>query len=278
MQNFLKSRYDLDDPDLVSVIDDLPLWSAPFGLKLLDTIKLRPGMTVLDIGSGIGFPIIELSQRLDRSSHVYGIDPWEEGLRRINRKTRMWDIRNVNIVRGKAEDLPFNDQSFGLIVSNNGINNVQEERQVFKELTRVSKKQAQLVVTVNLPDTMSSFYQAYEQTLRRHGKLEEIDRLKEHIFSKRKPLSHTEDLIERAGFKIRHVFKDSFDFRFADGSTMLRHFFIKLAFLTSWKSILQEPDVEPIFGDLEVELNRLAREKGELRLGIPWVCIDSQRV
>ena len=36
MDNYLKTNYDLNDVELVSVIDELPLWSAPFGLRLLD--------------------------------------------------------------------------------------------------------------------------------------------------------------------------------------------------------------------------------------------------
>lgn len=188
MQDFLTTHYDLDHPDLVSVIDDLPIWSAPFGLKLLDTIRLKPEMTVLDIGSGLGFPIIELSQRVDHRCLVCGIDPWDEGLRRINRKKQVWDIRNVVMFKGKAEHLPSGDKCIDLIVSNNGINNVQDEGQVFKELKRVARQRAQLVLTVNLPDTMKTFYQTYEQVLKQNEKRDEIDRLKEHIFSKRKPL------------------------------------------------------------------------------------------
>jgi arsenite methyltransferase len=34
--------------------DELPLWSAPFGLAILDTIRLKQGMNILDIDSGSG--------------------------------------------------------------------------------------------------------------------------------------------------------------------------------------------------------------------------------
>jgi len=73
MQAYLTHTFDSDDFDLVSVIDELPLWSAPFGLKLLDTIKLKSGINVLDIGSGLGFPLLEIAQRLGTTSTVYGI-------------------------------------------------------------------------------------------------------------------------------------------------------------------------------------------------------------
>lgn len=44
--------FDITDRELVAVFDELPLWSAPFGLLFLDTVKLRAGITVLDVGCG----------------------------------------------------------------------------------------------------------------------------------------------------------------------------------------------------------------------------------
>ena len=41
--------------------DDLPLWSAPFGLTLLDTVRMKKHINVLDLGSGSGFPMLELA-------------------------------------------------------------------------------------------------------------------------------------------------------------------------------------------------------------------------
>ncbi len=75
----IESRYDVHDPDVVSAIDDAPLWSAPFGMKLLEVVKLRKQIRALNIGSGMGFPIIELSQRLGETCRVYGIDPCRGG-------------------------------------------------------------------------------------------------------------------------------------------------------------------------------------------------------
>ena len=53
--------------------DELPFWSAPFGLVLLDTVRLRKTIRVLDIGCGGGFPMLELAGRLDTGSHVFGL-------------------------------------------------------------------------------------------------------------------------------------------------------------------------------------------------------------
>jgi len=277
-QEYLKTKYDLTNPDIISVIDDLPLWSAPFGLKLLDTVIYRQNLKALDVGSGVGFPIIELSQRLGETCTVYGIDPWQEAVNRIKLKIKMWEINNIEMIVGKAESLNFDNNYFDLIVSNNGTNNVENEEMVFDEIARVGKKGAQLVLTVNLPETMKEFYQVFEKVLAEENKTIEIEKLKDHIFSKRKSLSHTENLVEKVGFEIKTAFEDSFKLRFTNGSAMLNHFLIKLAFLEPWKTILNEKDVSSIFAQIENELNKLAQQTGEISLTIPWVCIDSRKV
>ena len=42
MKEYLNHSFSIEDFNLVSIIDELPLWSAPFGLDLLDTVKLKP--------------------------------------------------------------------------------------------------------------------------------------------------------------------------------------------------------------------------------------------
>ena len=274
MQNYLQSEYDLTDPDIASVLDDLPLWSAPFGLKLLNVVKLRPKINVLDIGSGTGFPLIELAQRLGPSCQVYGIDPWKEAVDRIKLKIKTWNITNVHIIEGKAEALEFPDRFFDLIVSNNGTNNVESEEKTFAEMARVAKPGAQLVITLNLKETMIEFYEVFEKILAEEKKTSEIERLKEHIFTKRKPIAYTQNIIEQVGFQIKNVYQDAFNLRFIDGSTMLNHSLIKLGFMPPWKNIVSEKDLSSIFKSIEKELNNQSKRKGELSLSIPWVCLD----
>ncbi len=274
---WLKTKYDLGNPELISVIDDLPLWSAPFGMKLLEKVILKRNIKVLDIGSGMGFPIVELSQRLGDSCEVYGIDPWKVAVERTNQKIKIWGVTNLNIIEGFAEELPFANEYFDLIISNNGVNNVQDENKTFDEIKRVSKKGAQLVITVNLPETMIEFYNVYEKVLKSKNKLEELNSLKKHILSKRKPVKHTIKLVEEADFEISEIYEDKFQFKYLDGTAMLHHFVIKLAFLNSWLEILKDRDKEQIFEELEAELNLIAEKLGELVLTVPWICIDAKK-
>lgn len=278
MHEWLKSNYDITNHDLISVIDDLPLWSAPFGLKLLETVKLRQNIKVLDIGSGTGFPIVELSQRLGNTCEVYGIDPWPAAVERSNLKIKTWDLDNLKMIEGHAESLSFKDNYFDLIVSNNGINNVEDDNLVMKELSRTAKKGAQFVLTINLPDTMLEFYNIFKKVLKDYNKGKEIEKLEKHIFAKRKPMDYTKELLKSNNFKINQIYEDTFYLRYTDGTAMLNHYTIKLSFIECWKSILQQQDINPIFALIEKKLNDLARAKGSLCLSIPWVCIDCEKI
>jgi len=66
--------------------DELPLWSAPFGLMILDRVPLKAGHTYLDVGAGTGFLTVELAQRSGPDARVIAVDPWSAAVKRLRRK------------------------------------------------------------------------------------------------------------------------------------------------------------------------------------------------
>jgi len=276
-KNYLKEKFSLDESNIVSVIDEVPLWPAPFGLKFLETIRLKKKMNVLDIGFGLGFPIIEIAMRLGDSSKVYGIDPWEAAIERAKFKIEICNVRNVEINKGVAEELPYEDNFFDLIVSNNGINNVEDINKTFSECYRVTKKDAQFLFTMNLEATMLEFYNVYEEVLKNIAMFEEIEKMKQQIYGKRKPLHEIEAMVIKSGFQINQIIHDNFYLRYADGTAMLNHFLIKMEFLEGWIKILPEGKVETIFDQIETMLNEIANKYDELKLSVPFVTIDCKR-
>ena len=106
MTDYLDHRMNADSPDLISIIDELPLWSAPFGQRLLETIRLQPNLKVLDVGCGLGFPLIEIAERLGPSSQIYGIDPWAAAAERVRLKLATHGIDNVEPVSYTHLTLP----------------------------------------------------------------------------------------------------------------------------------------------------------------------------
>lgn len=77
MIEYLSYKFD-DNQEFIDCFDELPLWSAPFGLLLLKHLELKPNLTVIDLGSGSGFPLIELAERLGKSCKLFGLDPLDK--------------------------------------------------------------------------------------------------------------------------------------------------------------------------------------------------------
>ncbi|MDD4554694.1 MAG: methyltransferase domain-containing protein [Bacteroidales bacterium] len=257
--------------------DELPLWSAPFGLMILETMPVRSGMKVLDIGSGNGFPMLEIAERLGDTSEVYGLDPAEDAVNIIHQKAAAWQTGNARIIRGVAEEMPFPDGFFDLIVANNGINNVQDQEKTLQECYRVSKTGARVILTVNLPQTMIEFYRIFEETLSEFDLHDAIHDMHAHILEKRKPVEFLENLIEKAGLTIRSVTTGDFKLRFAGGAAFLQHHLIRMAFLPSWKSLLPEISADKVFKRIVEKIDQITPETGEFFVTIPYACLDCKK-
>jgi arsenite methyltransferase len=259
--------------DFVDIFDETPLWSAPFGLTLLDNIPYKSIQNVLDIGCGTGFPGIEIAQRLGIGSTVYCLDPWKEALNRLEFKLKTAKIKNVMVTCGIAEEMPFQDNFFDLIISNNGLNNVRDITKVASECSRTAKPTADLIFTFNSSGTMIEFYNQFELLLMSHNMTLEIENLKNHIISKRPAISEMIKHFTENGFILVDCIENQFYMSYADGSAFLNHFFIKAVFLNSWEEIVPEDVRKDFFKELEARLNKYSIKNNGLKLSIPYVCV-----
>jgi len=78
-------------------------------------------------------------------------------------------------------------------------------------------------MTLNLEDTMIEFYSRLEEILIKNKLDEEVKKMKDQIYSKRKPLDEIKNSSCEAGFEIKSIKNDSFKLRFLDGATMFNH-------------------------------------------------------
>lgn len=273
MQRYLSNDFDLRE--YADVSDECSLWSAPFGLKLLEYIEYKPHITALDIGFGAGFPLTEIALRLGDSSVVYGIDPWKEATERARKKIEYYRIKNIRIFEGYAESIPLDDSSVDLVVSNNGLNNISDLKQALSECSRIMKPGGQFVQTMNLDKTMFEFYSQLEIVLSEMKLDAAIDQMHKHIYEKRRPLDELISMIESHGFRIKDLEHDQFCYRFSDGTAMLNHYFIRLAFMEAWIKFLPGKKLEQIFNAVELNLNEEAKINGGVKLSVPFVLINS---
>jgi ubiquinone/menaquinone biosynthesis C-methylase UbiE len=275
VSDYLDFQIDFGAADTVSAYDELPLWSAMAGLLLLEHVELKRGARVLDVGCGTGFPLIELAERLGPASRVCGIDPWSAALARARFKARVRRVVNVAVVGGDAGALPFPDACFDLIVSNLGVNNFEKPEAALREIRRVARPGSKLALTTNLKGHMKEFYDVFEETLAETGDGKALEALKAHV-DHRATVEKLTALFEGSGFRLARVREARAAMRFADGSALLRHYFIKLGFLDGWKGVVEAGQREDVFARLESKLNRASRLRGALELTVPLAYVEAQ--
>lgn len=276
--SYLIDMIDRGAKETVAAYDELPLWSAPFGLHLLQTVRYKPDLIALDVGSGTGFPAIELAQRIGPSGKIFALDPWYPAVHRAQEKASIHGTSNVHFVLGVAENIPFPDRTFDLVVSNNGLNNVNHIGQAANEIARVCRPGGQFVFTYNTAGTMDPFYDVFNVVLQQRGLLNEQQELSCHIKRLRPSFDEYSAHLCRTGFTVVSCVKGIFHLNFADGTSMLNHYLIRFYFLPAWKSLLKETDVCAVFMAIEEGLNDLARKHGVLSMPVPYICADCQRV
>jgi arsenite methyltransferase len=273
---FLHFVADFSSPRVITAYDELPLWSAMFGLLLLDEVPIAGVTVALDVGCGTGFPLIELAERLGPAAHVHGLDSWAAVLTRAAEKISSRETRNVTLHAGSATEMSFANDTFDLIVSNLGVNNFDDPARSIRECRRVAKPGGRIALTTNLQGHMQEFYAIFDEVLRGSGDREACERLEAHV-RHRATVGSIRDLLENDGFSVRRVVERTGQMRFANGTALLNHYFIKLGFLDAWKKVV--PDREAgIFTHLRRALDEAASRAGELRLTIPMAYVEAAAV
>jgi arsenite methyltransferase len=267
----MAGEVDLNDPKIVDVYDDLPLWSAMAGQLLLRYLPLAPELRVLDVGCGAGFPALELAQRLGPAASVTGIDPWAAAIVRARRKAKIWGVNNVTFIDGDATVMPFPDSSFDLIVSNLGLNNFADPVTALTECRRVARPGSRLALATNLQGTMAEFYAIFRSVL----DAPTAEALDTHV-AQRSTIPGVFALLERTGFQPGRSVEERMAMRFANGTALLRHSFIRLGFLPQWRSLVAETERAEVFERLRAALDAHAVQHGLLELSVPMAYVEAR--
>jgi len=98
---------------------------------------LRPGETVLDLGSGGGIDVILSARRVGPTGTAYGLDMTDEMLALAGRNARKAGLSNVHFLKGVMEEIPLPADSVDVVISNCVVNLSTDKSAVLTEIARV---------------------------------------------------------------------------------------------------------------------------------------------
>lgn len=126
-----------------------------------DLADIQPGDDVLDMGCGSGTDVFVAATDIGETGSVTGLDMTEEQLEKARQLRDEAEIANVTFEKGKIEDLPFEDDTFDVIVSNGVINLSPTKDRVFEEASRVLRSHGRMAISdicseTEMPDSIKS--------------------------------------------------------------------------------------------------------------------------
>ena len=128
--------------------------------------ELKPGMTVLDLGSGAGFDAFLAWRQVGATGHVIGVDMTDDMLAQARKNASDLGANNVEFRKGHIENLPVDNNSVDFIVSNCVINLSSDKPAVMREIYRVLKPGgsfavSDIVLLGELPESIREDINAY---------------------------------------------------------------------------------------------------------------------
>lgn len=133
-------------------------------------VTLNKGETVIDLGSGGGIDVFLAANKVGEEGWVIGVDMTPEMIRKGRSNARKGGYKNVEFRLGEIENLPVEDESVDVIISNCVINLSPDKERVFKEAYRVLKSGGRVVISDivtdrELPDDIRKSFSAWAECI-----------------------------------------------------------------------------------------------------------------
>jgi len=127
---------------------------------------LKEGETVLDLGAGGGIDCLLAAEKVGPKGKVIGVDLSEEMIKLAKKNAEKMKVKNVEFRLGDMENLPVEDETIDVVISNCVINLAPDKQRVFNEAYRVLKPEGRMTISdivteKQLPKWLQKSLEAY---------------------------------------------------------------------------------------------------------------------
>lgn len=121
----------------------LPALAAPWAIRVAEAAHVAPGQRVLDVACGTGAVAAEALRRVGPKGKVIGLDLSSDMLAVARRK-----MPDLEFFEGRAESLPFEDETFDAVACQFGLMFFAEREQAIREMQRVLRPKGRIAIAV----------------------------------------------------------------------------------------------------------------------------------
>ena len=174
----ISTRLGYSEEDLKNVPDGADMGLGCGNPRAIASI--RPGETVLDLGSGGGFDCFLAAQELKETGQVIGVDMTPTMISKARANAEKGQFKNVEFRLGEIEHLPVADNTVDVIISNCVINLSPHKAQVFRDAFRVLKPGGRLaisdvVASCELPEEVRNDLALYSGCMAGASQIEKLE-------------------------------------------------------------------------------------------------------
>ena len=137
--------------------------------------ELQEGETVLDLGSGAGADVLISARRVGPTGKAIGLDMTDEMLELARANAAEAGVENVEFLKGYLEEMPLEDATVDVVISNCVINLSGDKAQVIREAARVLRPGGRFAVSDVIADADMD-----DGNPRGHGRLDRLRRRRAH--------------------------------------------------------------------------------------------------
>ncbi|MEM7008382.1 MAG: methyltransferase domain-containing protein [Thermodesulfobacteriota bacterium] len=161
----------------------LGFW-ARYGASTVERLSVKPGMRVLDVGSGTGASAIPAAMKVSSEGRVVAVDLSGNLLELAEKKAKDQNLENIDFIQGDMTNLDYPDESFDAVICVFAIFFVPEMEKQVSELWRMVKPGGVLAITTWGPDFFEPAYGPWKSILRNvrpdlHSEFNPWDRISE---------------------------------------------------------------------------------------------------